>query len=172
MSDYLKFYIDGAWVDPVEAESIDVINPATETAFAQISAGSSADVERAVSAARRAFDEYSAWSVDQRLALLQRILEEYQKRREDLAQAIAQEMGAPIDMSRSSQVALGEGHIRSAIKALTNFQFETVEDGMILRHEPIGVCGMITPWNWPMNQVAVKVLPALAAGCTMVLKPS
>ncbi|MEM7563734.1 MAG: aldehyde dehydrogenase family protein [Pseudomonadota bacterium] len=172
MSDALTFDIDGAWVDPVEAATIDVINPATESAFTQISAGSSQDVDLAVAAARKAFDEYSTWTVEQRLQLLHRILEEYEKRREDLAQAISVEMGAPIDMSRSSQVGLGRAHIRSAIKSLENFQFETVEDGLILRHEPIGVCGMITPWNWPMNQVAVKVVPALAAGCTMILKPS
>jgi aldehyde dehydrogenase (NAD+) len=172
LSDYLKFYIDGAWVDPIEAATIDVINPATEAAFAQISAGSAADVDKAVIAARKAFESYSQWSVEQRLELLQKILAGYQARFDDIAQAISSEMGAPIDLARGSQTVLGLSHIKSAIKALENFTFESVEDGMILRHEPIGVCGMITPWNWPMNQVAVKVMPALAAGCTMILKPS
>ncbi len=172
MSDYLKFYIDGAWVDPVEPATIDVINPATEQAFARISAGSAADVDRAVAAARRAFDEYSQWSVKQRLELMHRIREQYEVRREDLAQATSAEMGSPIDQARQWQVSLGENHIETAIRSLQDYVFETVEDGMILRHEPIGVCGMITPWNWPLNQIAVKVMPALAAGCTMLLKPS
>ena len=172
MSNHLKFYIGGEWVDPLEAATIDVINPATEQAFTQISAGSSKDIDRAVAAARAAFDDYSQWSVEQRMELLNRIENEYRSRGDDIAQAISEEMGAPIDMSRSSQTALGLSHIRSAIRALESFNFESVEDGVILRHEPIGVCGMITPWNWPMNQVAVKVMPAIAAGCTMVLKPS
>ena len=172
MSNHLKFYIGGEWVDPLEAATIDVINPATEQAFTQISAGSSKDIDRAVAAARAAFDDYSQWSVEQRMELLNRIENEYRGRGDDIAQAISEEMGAPIDMSRSSQTALGLSHIRSAIRALESFNFESVEDGVILRHEPIGVCGMITPWNWPMNQVAVKVMPAIAAGCTMVLKPS
>ncbi len=172
MSDYLKFYIDGAWVDPVEPATIDVINPATEQAFARISAGSAADVDRAVAAARRAFDEYSQWSVEQRLELMHRIREQYEVRREDLARATSAEMGSPIDQARQWQVSLGANHIETAIRSLQDYVFETVEDGMILRHEPIGVCGMITPWNWPLNQIAVKVMPALAAGCTMLLKPS
>ena len=172
MSNHLKFYINGEWVDPVTPATIDVINPATEQVYTQISAGSPEDIDRAVTAARKAFESYSQWSVEQRLELLQRIREVYKTRFEDLAQAVSQEMGAPIDLARGSQTKLGAGHIKSAIKALENFKFETVEDGMILRHEPIGVCGMITPWNWPINQVAVKVMPALAAGCTMVLKPS
>lgn len=172
MSNHLKFYINGEWVDPVTPATIDVINPATEQVYTQISAGSPEDIDRAVTAARKAFESYSQWSVEQRLELLQRIREVYKTRFEDLAQAVSQEMGAPIDLARGSQTKLGAGHIKSAIRALENFKFETVEDGMILRHEPIGVCGMITPWNWPINQVAVKVMPALAAGCTMVLKPS
>ena len=164
MSDYTKFYINGKWVDP--------LNPATEQAFTQISAGSAADIDRAVAAAREAFKSYSQWSVQQRQELLQNIRIVYKARFDDIALAISEEMGAPIDMSRSSQAVLGARHIKSAIKALLNFKFETVEDDMILRHEPIGVCGMITPWNWPANQVVVKVAPALAAGCTMILKPS
>jgi len=172
MMDHLKFYIDGDWVDPITPATIDVINPATEKAFTQISAGSHEDVDRAVAAARKAFTSYSQWNVQQRLELLEKIRVVYKKYFDDIAQAISDEMGAPIDMARSSQARLGAGHIKSAIKALLNFKFEEVEDDMILRHEPIGVCGMITPWNWPMNQVAVKVIPALAAGCTMILKPS
>jgi aldehyde dehydrogenase (NAD+) len=172
MQNYLKFYINGEWVDPVEPAVNDVINPATEKPFAQISMGSPADIDRAVTAARTAFDSYSQWSVEQRLDLLERIRSVYKTRFEDIAQAISNEMGAPIDMSRSSQTVIGMAHIKNAINVLKDFQFETVEDGMILRHEPIGVCGMITPWNWPINQVASKVMPALAVGCTMVLKPS
>ena len=170
--DHLKFYIDGAWVDPITPATIDVINPATEKAFTQVSAGSAEDVDRAVLAARRAFVDYSKWSVQQRLALLEKIRVSYKKYFDEIAEAIQLEMGAPVDLARGSQAKLGAGHIKSSIKALLNFSFETVEEDMILRHEPIGVCGMITPWNWPMNQVAVKVIQALAAGCTMVLKPS
>ncbi len=170
--DHLKFYIDGAWVDPVIPATIDVINPATELAFTQVSAGSATDVDLAVSAARRAFTGYSRWSVTERLELLQEIRRVYKKYFDDIAQAISTEMGAPIDLARGSQSKLGAAHIKSGIKALLNFQFDAVEDGMILCHEPIGVCGLITPWNWPINQVTVKVIPALAAGCTMVLKPS
>ncbi len=170
--DYTQFFIDGAWVDPARPETIDVINPATEKAFAKISAGSAEDVDRAVAAARRAFGAYSGWSVERRLALLEKIRVVYKQYFDDIAQAISDEMGAPIDLARGSQAKLGAAHIKSAIKALLNFTFETVEEDMILRYEPIGVCGMITPWNWPMNQVAAKVIPALAAGCTMVLKPS
>ena len=172
MSNHLKFYINGEWVEPQAPATIDVINPANEEVMTQISAGSSEDVDLAVSAARKAFESFSQWTVEQRLELLNTILAVYESRSEDIALAISQEMGAPIDLARGSQTRLGLNHIRSAIKALENFTFETVEDGMILRHEPIGVCGMITPWNWPMNQVAVKVVPALAAGCTMILKPS
>ncbi len=172
MQNHLQFYINGEWVEPITPATIDVINPATELVYTQISAGSAEDIDRAVAAARMAFDRYSQWSVEQRLELLERIYEVYETRFNDIAEAISQEMGAPIDLSRGSQTRLGLGHIRSAIKALKNFVFETSEDGMIIRHEPIGVCGMITPWNWPMNQVAVKIMPALAAGCTMVLKPS
>jgi aldehyde dehydrogenase (NAD+) len=170
--DHLKFYIDGKWVDPVTPATIDVINPATEQTFTQISAGSPEDIDRAVSAARRAFVDYSQWSVQQRLALLEKIKTSYKNHFDDIAEAIRLEMGAPIDLARGSQAKLGHGHLKSAIKALLNFTFETTEDDMILRYEPIGVCGMITPWNWPVNQVAAKVMPALAAGCTMILKPS
>jgi aldehyde dehydrogenase (NAD+) len=172
MQNYLKFYINGEWVDPTKPSAIDVINPATEQAYTKISMGSPADIDKAVAAARTAFDSYSQWSVEQRLELLERIRTVYKTRFEDIAQAISTEMGAPIDMSRSSQTVLGMSYIKNAINVLKDFQFETIENGMILRHEPIGVCGMITPWNWPINQVASKVMPAIAVGCTMVLKPS
>ncbi len=172
MSNNLKFYINGAWVDPLTPATIDVINPATEKVYTQISAGSAADVDLAVTAARTAFDSYAQTSREQRLDLLQRIRELYKTRWDDIALAISEEMGAPIDLAKSWQTQLGIAHVKSAIKALQDFKFETEEDGLILRHEPIGVCGLITPWNWPMNQVAAKVAPALAAGCTMVLKPS
>jgi len=172
MLDHSKFYINGEWVDPVTAATIDVINPATEQIYTRIGAGSPADIDAAVAAAREAFESYSQWKVQQRLELLHSIRIVYKQRFDDIAQAISEEMGAPIDLARGSQAVLGARHIKSAIKSLLNFTFEIKEDDVILRHEPIGVCGMITPWNWPINQVAVKVIPALAAGCTMVLKPS
>ena len=172
MQNNLKFYINGEWIDPAVPAVIDVINPATEQPFTQISAGSAVDIDRAVVAARAAFNSFSQWSVKERLDLLERIRSIYKTRFEDIAQAISNEMGAPIDMSRSSQTVIGMGHIKNAIAILKDFEFETIESGMILRHEAIGVCGLITPWNWPMNQVASKVMPALAVGCTMVLKPS
>ncbi|MEM7256701.1 MAG: aldehyde dehydrogenase family protein [Pseudomonadota bacterium] len=172
MKKLLKFYVNGEWIDPATPDTIDVINPAEETPCGQISAGSPADIDRAVAAARDAFKEYSTWSVEQRIELLERVLQGYRTRQEEIALAISTEMGAPIKLARSWQVELGADHIQSAIKAVRKFDFETLEDGMILRHEPIGVCGLITPWNWPMNQIAAKVAPALAAGCTMILKPS
>lgn len=172
MEQYLKFYINGEWVDPAVANSFDVINPATEEAFAQISLGSKADVDKAVAAAKAAFPAYSRWSVAERVNLLERIIELYIERSDEVAMAISKEMGAPITMSRNDQAAVGITHFKSALKALKHFEFEKEDRGVILRHEPIGVCGLITPWNWPMNQVAVKVAPALAAGCCIVLKPS
>jgi aldehyde dehydrogenase (NAD+) len=172
MNNHLKFYINGQWVDPVTAATIDVINPATEQACAQISAGSAADIDAAVEAARAAFDGYSQWTVEQRLELLGNILEQYELHREQISEAISMEMGAPIDLARGAQSRLGSDHFRSAINALRSFEFESEEGNMLLRHEAIGVCGMITPWNWPVNQIASKVAPALAAGCTMILKPS
>lgn len=169
---HLQFFINGEWVDPVVESTIDVINPATEQVYTRISGGSAEDVDKAVAAARAAFETFSQWSVHARLQLLQRIYEIYQTRMEEIADAISQEMGAPVDLARSWQVKLGLDHIETAVKSLRNFEFESIEGDMILRHEPIGVCGMITPWNWPINQVAAKVVPALAAGCSMVLKPS
>ena len=170
--DYLKFFINGDWITPDGNETIEVVNPATEKPFVSVTSGTPADVDRAVEAARRAFPDYSRWSVKQRLELLESIRDAYKRHFDEIAQAISDDMGAPLDLARGYQTKLGYAHIKSAIKALLNFRFEYSEEDMILRHEPIGVCGLITPWNWPMNQVAAKVMPALAAGCTMVLKPS
>jgi aldehyde dehydrogenase (NAD+) len=171
MRDYLKFYIDGHWVDPVTPKTMDVINPATEAVAGHISAGSKADVDKAVAAARRAFETYSKTSREERIELLQRILAEYQKRYGDVAKAITEEMGAPASLAQAAQAGIGVAHLNSGIAVLKSFQFEDRGPTRIVK-EPIGVCGMITPWNWPINQIACKVVPALATGCTMVLKPS
>ncbi len=168
----LKFYIDGAWVDPVTPKTLDVINPATEEAVGQISLGSAADVDKAVKAARKAFNAYSRTTKEERVALLQKILETYQKRYPEIAAAIQAEMGAPAWLAQKAQAAMGVAHINQMIKVLQDYEFEHVEGRTQIRREPIGVCGFITPWNWPINQIACKVIPALAAGCTMVLKPS
>ena len=172
MREYLKFYIDGNWVDPVRPNTLDVENPATEQVSGQISLGSAADVDVAVKAARRAFASWSQTSREERLDLLQAILAEYQKRAGDLADAVTEEMGAPPSLAAGPQVQLGIGHLVTAIDVLKNFQFEEQHGATLIAKEPIGVCGLITPWNWPLNQIAVKVYPALATGCTMVLKPS
>jgi aldehyde dehydrogenase (NAD+) len=172
MTNNLKFYINGEWVNPAIPNQFDVINPATEEAFTQISMGSKADVDKAVAAAKAAFPAYAKWSVEDRVALLERVLELYATRHDEIAKAISLEMGAPITMSKADQAAVGSIHFQSALDALKEFTFEKKDRGVFLRHEPIGVCGLITPWNWPMNQVAVKVAPALAAGCTIILKPS
>ncbi|MGH6971207.1 MAG: aldehyde dehydrogenase family protein, partial [Caulobacteraceae bacterium] len=172
MRDYLKFYIDGHWVDPVTPKTMDVINPATEDVAGRISAGSKADVDKAVAAARRAFETYSKTSREERLELLQRVLAEYQKRYGDIAKAITEEMGAPASLAQASQAGIGVLHINTGIAILKNFKFEEDRGTTRIVKEPIGVCGMITPWNWPINQIACKVIPALATGCTMVLKPS
>jgi aldehyde dehydrogenase (NAD+) len=172
MREYLKFYIDGRWVDPVELKTLDVINPATEQVSGKIALGSAADVDKAVKAARKAFASWSLTSREERLKVLQRILEEYQKRMGDLAAAITEEMGAPAALANGFQVGLGIGHLNTAIEVLKAFRFEDQRGATMIVKEPIGVCGLITPWNWPMNQIAVKVFPALATGCTVVLKPS
>jgi aldehyde dehydrogenase (NAD+) len=170
--DNRQFYIDGAWVDPAEPKELKVINPATEEVAGVISMGSSKDVDRAVTAARRAFDSYSRTSPAERLALMERILLAYKAHYDEIAQAISIEMGAPITLSKGSQTGIGVGHISAMIEVLKNFKFEEMHGTVRLVQEPVGVCALITPWNWPMNQVAAKVVPALAAGCTMVLKPS
>jgi aldehyde dehydrogenase (NAD+) len=170
--DNRQFYIDGAWVDPVEPKELKVINPATEEVAGVISMGSSKDVDRAVVAARRAFDGYSRSSPAERLALMERILAAYKAHYDEIAQAISIEMGAPITLSKGSQTGVGVGHISAMIDVLKTFKFEEMRGTVRLVQEPVGVCALITPWNWPINQVAAKVVPALAAGCTMVLKPS
>ena len=172
MRDYLNFYIDGKWVDPLQPKTSDVENPATEQVAGKISLGSADDVDVAVAAARRAFAGWSQSSREERLDLLQAILAEYQKRAGDLADAVTEEIGAPPSLAAGPQVFLGIAHLTTAIDALKNFQFEEQQGATLVAKEPIGVCGLITPWNWPLNQVAVKVYPALATGCTMVLKPS
>jgi aldehyde dehydrogenase (NAD+) len=172
MREYLKFYIDGKWVAPVEPKVLEVVNPATEQVCGKIALGSAADVDKAVKAARKAFATWSVTSREERLSVLQRIAEEYQKRAGDLAAAITEEMGAPASLANGYQVGLGIGHLMKAIEVLKSFRFEEQHGATLLVKEPIGVCGLITPWNWPMNQIAVKVFPALATGCTMLLKPS
>ncbi|MDY0746500.1 aldehyde dehydrogenase family protein [Paucibacter sp. R3-3] len=172
MRDYLKFYINGQWVDPLSPRSLDVINPATEAVAGRISIGSAADVDRAVRAARAAFATYSQTSLDERVALLEKIIEEYKKRYADMAAAVTEEMGAPAKLANDSQAAIGIGHLSTALSVLKEYKFQEARGTTTLFKEPIGVCGFITPWNWPVNQIACKVAPALAVGCTMVLKPS
>lgn len=172
MREYLQFFIDGQWVDPVQPATLDVDNPCTEQVSGPIALGAAADVDKAVHAARAAFPSWSATSREDRLAVLGAILAEYQKRTGDLAEAVGEEMGAPPGLAGGPQVNLGMGHLAAAIEALTNFEFESDRGATRVIKEPIGVCGLITPWNWPLNQIAAKVYPALASGCTMVLKPS
>jgi aldehyde dehydrogenase (NAD+) len=170
--EYRKFYIDGRWVDPAVAQDFTVINPATEEPAGVISMGSGADVNRAVAAARRSFDTFSQTSREERRALLESILKVYKKRYADVANAIRDEMGAPAKLANGSQAGIGVGHLSAMIDVLKTFEFEERQGSTRLVLEPVGVCALITPWNWPINQVAAKVVPALAAGCTMVLKPS
>ena len=172
MQQYLKFYIDGKWVDPVTPRTLGVENPATEEIFAEISIGSAADVDIAVAAAKRAFPSFSQTSVESRAQLLDRIAAGIQKRMPELAQAISDEMGAPMWLANAAQVPSGAGHFATMAAILRSYEWEELKGQTLLRKEPIGVCGFITPWNWPLNQIACKVAPALAAGCTMVLKPS
>ena len=166
------FYIDGAWVEPLAPHLYDVINPATEEASGQISLGTAADVDRAVRAARRAFPSYAATSRAERLEILQRIVAGFKKRSEELARAMTAEMGTPISFAKETQNAMALGNFIQQISVLTDYQFERVLKGSLISREPIGVCGLITPWNWPLNQVTAKLAPALAAGCAVVLKPS
>ncbi|MCB0949203.1 MAG: aldehyde dehydrogenase family protein [Mycobacterium sp.] len=172
MREYLKFYIDGRWVDPIEPRTLDVDNPTTEKVCGRISIGSAADVDTAVEAARKAFVTWSQTTREERLEVLGAILAEYRKRTADLADAVTEEMGAPASLAAGPQVNMGIGHLATAIEVLKNFQFEELHGSTLVVKEPIGVCGLITPWNWPINQIACKVFPALATGCTMVLKPS
>ncbi|MBV1865835.1 MAG: aldehyde dehydrogenase family protein [Rhodobacteraceae bacterium] len=176
MLDKRKFYINGAWVNPAQPHDCDVINPATEDACAVISLGDQADTDAAVAAAKAAFGGWADTSQADRLELLNALYSEYKNRAGDMAEAISMEMGAPIDLAGTAQVGSGIGHIKGFIKAFENYEAESApwpnSPNERLIREPIGVCGLITPWNWPMNQVTLKVVPALAVGCTVVLKPS
>ena len=172
MRSYLKHFIDGAWVASEGGARAEVINPASEQPCTEITLGSQADVDKAVAAARRAFESWSQSSVAERQALLSRIIEEYKKRLPDLAAAMTEEMGAPIGLSQMAQAPTGLGHFAATLKALAAFSFEEQVGRAKVMHEPLGVVAMITPWNWPLNQICAKVAPALAAGDTMVLKPS
>ncbi|MDQ0999218.1 aldehyde dehydrogenase (NAD+) [Phyllobacterium ifriqiyense] len=170
------FYIDGKWIAPIVAKELEVINPADEQAFATISLGSAADVDKAVIAARNAFTTWSISTREDRLAWLERLIAIYESRLSDMARAISSEMGAPMTMALEEQAASGMGHLKAFQRALKNFEFERPLDAhnknVRIAYEAIGVCGLITPWNWPMNQVVLKVVPAIAAGCTVILKPS
>ena len=172
MRDYTKFYINGSWVEPSETNTLGVENPATLEQCATISIGSNADVDNAVAAAKAAFETFSQTSVEERAALLDKIAEIYMSRIGEIAEAIREEMGAPISLASTAQAYAGLAHITEAAKILRNFSFSEDLGAHRVVKEPIGVCGLITPWNWPMNQVTCKVAPALAVGCTMVLKPS
>ncbi|MHC5232194.1 aldehyde dehydrogenase family protein [Brucella sp. LJL56] len=170
------FYIDGAWRAPMEAKSIEVINPADEKPYAAISAGSAKDIDLAVAAARNAFPSWSETPAAERIGYIRRIVEIYESHLDEMAKTISLEMGAPIKLARESQAAAGLSHTKAFIAAFENFEFEEILSSkypnQTVVREPIGVCGLITPWNWPMNQIALKVIPALAVGCTVVLKPS
>jgi aldehyde dehydrogenase (NAD+) len=172
MSHHLKFFIDGKWVDPVTPATLDVIDPSTEEAYTRISVGSKADVDKAVAAARAAFPSFSQTTKAERLKLLKRILEAYNERYEDIAQAVSQENGSPITWAREAQAWAGRAHMEATIKALEDYEFSEQRGSTMVVKEPIGVCALITPWNWPLNQIVCKVAPAIAAGCTVVLKPS
>ena len=172
MDNAKKFYINGEWVDPIGTETMDVINPATEEPICAIALGNSADVDRAVAAAKAAFETFSQTTREERIALLEKIIACYKARMGDIAAAVSQEMGAPMGLANAAQAPAGLGHLMYTLNALKEFSFEQMVAGNKIVREPIGVCGLITPWNWPLNQIAAKVGPAIAAGCTMVLKPT
>ena len=172
MREHLNFYIGGQWVPPAQPKTIDVINPATEAVCGRVSAGSAADVDHAVAAAKTAFKTWRKTSREERLALLNRIVEAFQARVGDMAEAITQEMGAPAWLAQGTQAPIGINHFKSAIGVLERYQFEEDRGTSRILKEPIGVCAFITPWNWPIHQICAKVAPALAVGCTVVLKPS
>ena len=169
---HTKFYINGEWVDPINPETLDVINPATEQSVATISVGSADDINKAVAAARAAFPAHAARSVAERVDMLTAVRETYKKRFDDIADAIQTEMGAPTYLARGAQAMVGLGHLKAAVRSLENHKFEYEHGNFLIRHEPIGVCGLITPWNWPINQIVSKVAPCIASGCTAILKPS
>lgn len=167
-----QFYIDGKWVDPSGTDTLPVVNPATEQSSTSIALGNAEDVDLAVQAARKAFTTFSQTSREERLALLDRIIEVFQARSGDIAKAVSEEMGAPIGLAEAAQAPMGFLHLKAARDALAAFEFEENIGTTKVVYEPVGVCGFITPWNWPLNQIGAKVAPALAAGCTMILKPS
>ena len=167
-----QHYVNGNWVAPLEPKLLDVIDPSTEEAYTQIAAGGSKDVDRAVAAARAAFPSFSRTSRKDRLDLLRAILSEYNKRRQDIADCLSREMGAPLAFALRAQSGTGTAHLTRMIDVLETYKFEDVEGSTLIAREPIGVVGLITPWNWPINQIVCKVAPGIAAGCTMVLKPS
>ena len=170
--DILKFYIDGSWVNPIKSKTIEVINPATEEVVAEVGAGGPEDIDKAVEAARIAFSSFSQTSIKDRIELLSLIREVYKKRFDDIAEAIQIEMGAPLHLANGGQTIVGLSHLKTAIRVLGEFKFEEDKGRFLLRYEPVGVCGLITPWNWPVNQIMAKLAPAIASGCTCVLKPS
>jgi len=172
MKECLQFYINGKWVDPVQPKTMDVINPATEEVVGRISLGSAADVDKAVAAARTAFETFGHSSREERIALLERIIGAYQAHMGEMAETISLEMGAPMWLANAAQAPAALAHLMQALEVLKNYEFVENRGTTRILHEPIGVCGFITPWNWPVNQIACKVAPALAAGCTMVLKPT
>jgi len=172
MVQHLKFYIDGAWQDPVSRRTLPVTNPANEERLYEIALGSKADLDKAVAAARRAFETYSLTNREERVDLLAKIVEVYKKRMKEIGGAISDEMGAPLGFAERFQAGAGLGHLMTTLEVLKGYPFEERLGSAMLVREPVGVVGMITPWNWPLNQIACKVAPALAAGCTMILKPS
>jgi len=172
MKDKLKFYINGQWVESESNEKIEVINPANESIVGHVTAGTKEDIDTAVKAASNAFETYQFSSKEDRIEILNNVIAEYENRYQDFVDTITEEMGAPLWLSSKAQASTGIKNLNETLDALKEYQFEKAEGDYILMKEPIGVVGMITPWNWPMNQITTKVSAALAAGCTMVLKPS
>ena len=172
MENQLKFYINGEWVDPSTSDTLEVINPSTEQPITSIAMGGPADVDNAVAAAKAAFETYSQTTREERVALLEKIIAAYSERLGEVAETISAEMGAPLPLANAAQAPSGLGHFMTTLEILKTYEFEEDIGGSHIVREPAGVCGFITPWNWPINQIACKVAPALAAGCTMVLKPS
>ena len=172
MKRFNEFYIGGQWVTATGTDELTIINPSNEEPIATVSLGSAADVDRAVAAAKAAYTSYCEVTVSQRISILKRIIAVYQSKMEEMAATISEEMGAPISLSKAAQVPAGLAHFKQAVKVLESYEFEDLRGTTLMRREPVGVCGLITPWNWPMNQIASKVAPALAAGCVMLLKPS
>ena len=168
----LQFYIDGAWVAPISNVTLDVFDPATEEAFTKITLGTVEDTDKAIAAAKKAFPSFSRTSRKERIELLERVIEIYKRRSGDMAEAISREMGAPMSLAKTAQAGAGLGHLVQALEVLKTYEFDEMINKTMVTREPVGVVGLITPWNWPMNQIGCKVGPALATGCTMVLKPS